>query len=147
MVRVIRVEFSVHSHATEDEHKVIQALMSILPESARDIDVKREKLEGHYSNPIIRFTMTLEGSRAVEFLRRLGEKLDSYDKELLGATLERRYDRKTGRLYLRLGKQEAYLGEIRLVDGDDVVRVVVVFQGTPKLSDIRKFLEEVGLLS
>jgi len=43
---------------------------------------------------------------------------------MLERTLKLRLD-SSGHLYLRLDKQRAYLGEIRVYDGDDVIRVRV----------------------
>lgn len=145
--RVLRVEFAVHAHATEDVDKVLQALMNIVPEELRGrLQVEKVTVEGHYSNPITRITARLEGRDAEEFLRRLAERLGEQDRRILRFMLESRYDEKSGRFYLRLGKQDAYLGEVRFVDGDDVIQMVIVLRGSPRLEKALKLLEELGLL-
>lgn len=147
--KLVRAELSVHVHATEDENKVVQAVRNIV--SSEDIlkasrEVK-EVLEGHYSNPITRIRLEISGENAEKLLSRILKALDEHDKRVLVETLDRRYDEKGGRLYIRLSKQDAYLGEVRLMDGDDVIRIMFVFRGAPSISDIRRFLEELqGLM-
>jgi RNA binding exosome subunit len=148
MTRLVRLELAVHSHATEDEGKVRKAILNLLPASLRQqLKLVREVLEGHYSNPIVRLTATLVGDEAVQALRHLASMLNEYEKKLLASTLEARYDERSGRLYLRLSKQEAYLGRARIYEGDDVVKITVVFQGTPSLSAVRDLLHRLGLIA
>jgi len=145
--RVLRVELAVHAHATEDPARVRQALLNLVPGELRDrVRVEESVVEGHYSNPIHRIVVKLEGRDAEEFLRGLGARLDEGGRRVMRFMLESRYDEKAGRFYLRLGKQDAYLGEVRLVDGDDVIHVVVVLRGAPRLEKALKVLEETGLL-
>jgi len=89
----------------------------------------------------------ISGEDAIKALEYLGSTLDDIEKHALMASLDLRYDRKEGRLYMRFSKQDAFLGRIKLYDGDDVIRVVVVFRGSPKLEDVKRMLEGVGLLS
>ena len=146
--RVLRIEFSVHAHATEDVERVKQALLNLLPEHIRGkVTFSEILVEGHYSNPIRRMTVHISGEDAIKALEYLGSTLDDIEKHALMASLDLRYDRKEGRLYMRFSKQDAFLGRIKLYDGDDVIRVVVVFRGSPKLEDVKRMLEGVGLLS
>ncbi len=147
MTRPVRLELAAHAHATEDEGRVRRALLNLVPPELRGrAELERVVVEGHYSNPIVRLTLRLEGEDAVAALRHLASALDEYEKRLLDATLESRYDGREGRLYVRLSKQEAYLGRVRIFEGDDVVRMVVVFQGAPGVDEVRRALREVGLL-
>lgn len=138
----------MHAHATEDVERVKQALLNLLPDCVRGKAVFSEAVvEGHYSNPIRRMTVHISGEDAIKVLEYLGSKLDDIEKSALMASLDLRYDEKEGRLYMRFSKQDAFLGRVKLYDGDDVVRVVVVFRGSPRLEDVKHILEEVGLLS
>ena len=138
----------MHAHATEDVERVKQALLNLLPDCVREKVVFSEAVvEGHYSNPIRRMTVHISGEDAIKVLEYLGSKLDDIEKSALMASLDLRYDEKEGRLYMRFSKQDAFLGRVKLYDGDDVVRVVVVFRGSPRLEDVKHILEEVGLLS
>ncbi len=145
--RVVRVELAAHAHATESVEKVEKALVNLVPPEARPrVKIVKSVMEGHYSNPITRITAVVEGGDAEALLRHLASMLDEREKAVLEATLESRYDEREGRLYIRLGKQEAYLGKARLLEGDDVVRLVVVFQGSPRLSEVRELLRSLGVL-
>lgn len=122
------VEARVHVHATESREKVLKALLEVFPQELRGfVSVERELLEGHYGNPIEVLTATLS-IRAEEVLKHLISRLSERDGQLLRATLEDRVDR-GGDLYLRISKQEAFLGRIVLEDSDDVVRVRFNFSG------------------
>jgi RNA binding exosome subunit len=145
--RVLRVELAAHAHATEDVGKVREAIMRLIPEEIRGrARVEEARVEGHYSNPITRIVVRLEGRDAEEFLRGLASRLGEQDRRILRFLLESRYDEKAGRFYLRLGKQDAYLGEVRFVDGDDVVHLVIVLRGSPRLDRALRALEELGLV-
>ncbi len=146
--KVLWVELAAHAHATEDVEKVKQAVMSLVPEELRgSARVSVSTVEGHYSNPITRIVVRLEGRAAEELLRSLASRLGESDKKILRFLLESRYDEKAGRFYLRLGKQEAYMGEVRFVDGDDVVHMVIAVRGSPRRERALRLLEELGLLA
>ena len=145
--KVIKVELSAHAHATEDVNKVVKAMLNLLPPNLRrEVEVRKEPLQGHYSNPIIRITIVVEGERAVSVVKHLGSVLDDYDKEIIEASLASRYDRKTGRVFIRFSKQDAYLGRIRVAEGDDVIRMVITVQGTPDVKVVGEALKALGLL-
>jgi len=145
--RVLRLELAVHAHATEDEEAVVKALLNLIPPGLRgSARVSRQRLRGHYMNPITRMTLSLEGKAAEEALRWMGGLMSEGEKELLWMELGQRYDESSGRLYLRFSKQDAYLGRARLGAGDDVVRVVVVFRGSPSIREVEEKLRELGLL-
>ena len=145
--RIVRVELAVHAHATEDPDRVMAAVFNLVPEGLRDrARVESQVLEGHYNNPITRIVVRFEGSDAEELLRSLAGRFEETEKRVLATMVERRYDERAGRLYLRLDKQEAYLGRVRLAEGDDVVHVMVSFRGSPKPGKVLEILRELGLL-
>lgn len=126
-VRSVRLRVSVH--ATEDEEKVVTALLNVIPKELRDrVKIEREEYEGHYGNPILVLTITVEGEDAESVLSYILSRLDSVDKKLLAASLEERVD-KEGSLYFRLSKQDAYQGRLSVYESDDVIRVSVGFRG------------------
>ncbi len=146
MLRIVRVDLTAHAHATEDVNRVRRALLNLLPSELRGkANVSIESLTGHYSNPITRLSLSVVGDDAEKVLHNILSSLSRGDKYALLASLESRYDERSGRLYIRLGKQEAYLGRVRLAEGDDVVRLVVVFQGTPSLEKVVEKLRGLGL--
>ncbi len=125
----VRVELSCFAHATEDEGKVLQALSNVLPERLRGsqrVAITEAKVEGHHGNPIIIVTARVRGQDAAAIFEYILEKLSAEDKAYISSTLKAR--RAGGRLYLRLDKQLAFLGVLRISEGDDVIKVVVHFR-------------------
>ncbi|WP_070807796.1 RNA-binding domain-containing protein [Pyrodictium occultum] len=144
--RVIRVEIAAHAHATEDVERVEQAVLNIVPEGLRGrVKLETRTVEGHYNNPITRIVARIEGRDAEEFVRGLARRLDEQSRRILAMMLENRYDQRQGKFYLRFSKQDAFLGELRLHDGDDVVHVVITLRGSPSPEKALKALEELGL--
>jgi len=144
---VRNIALAVHVHATEDERKVLEALYRLLPEEVRGrARVSKATLEGHHGNPITRIEVVVEGEDAEKTARHIASLLDDTEKRLLDASFETRFDERSGRLFLRFSKQDAYLGRLRIMDGDDVVRVVIGFRGSPSVEKARRYARELGLL-
>ncbi len=127
-----RVEVTATAHATEDLEKVGEAIANVLGiEDLEEIEVSEVK--GHHGNPILYLRLVLKGKKAREAAENIIKKMDEFDFELIKRDLEQRSE--GSKLYLRFDKQRAYLGELSLSSGSDVVRVVIVFKRkvTPEL--------------
>ncbi len=127
------VDISVHIHASESEKKVLKAIKNILPNNIDIVEFKvsRDVFRGHHGNPIVRLELKMRGRRKVrEIYENIFKKLTGLRG---GGWIKERFDDKKNKLYLRLDKQLAYLGEIRLTDGDDVIRVIFSFPGYDKI--------------
>ena len=120
-VNLVReVEVSAFSHATEDEDKVERAMRNLLPEESQEIWLTRRTLKGHHGDPITIVTGKVRTNKgATEVLRRVVQELSSLDQQRLLDESEERLD-DGGNLYIRLDKQKAYLGKVRLVETDPV---------------------------
>ena len=144
-IGVTLLEISVIAHATEDLEKVVEAIKNSVPrelwgELERGMEVS--PLEGHYGNPVTRIVVKLRGKRAEEAMRYIVSKLDRGDFETLIFTLDRRFDGR-GRIYIRLSKQDAYLGKLRVAEGDDVLRIVATIPGARRAEDVEKILRSL----
>jgi len=120
-VKFVReVEVSAFSHATEDEDKVEKAMKNLLPEENRDLWLTRKTLKGYHGDPITIVTGKIRTNKgATGVLRRVVQELSSLDQQRLLDELEERLD-EGGNLYIRLDKQNAYLGKVRLLETDPV---------------------------
>ena len=117
---VREVEVSAFSHATEDEDKVEKAIRNILPEENRDLWLTRRLLKGHHGDPITIVTGKIRRKKgATGVLQRVVRELSSFDQQRLLDESEERLD-DGGNLYIRLDKQIAYRGKVRLVETDPV---------------------------
>lgn len=137
------VEVSAIVHATEVLEKVVRAVRNAVPsdlwpELERSMEIM--DLEGHYGNPLKRIKIRAGGRAAEKLVRHVISRLDRADFEALVLTLHRRLDPKESKLYIRLSKQEAYMGRIRCIDGDDVIRIVITVPGVKGLEDVEKLL-------
>jgi len=121
---VRRMTLEVFSHATESEDRVIEALERLLGVQIGD-RLSKQVLHGYHGNPVLYMRYSSEGGDAQREVEHIISSLDRYDARELRESLDHRVVK--GKLYLRLDKQDAYLGETRLSEQDDVVKVVITF--------------------
>ena len=120
-VNLVReVEISAFSHATEDEDKVEKAITNLLPEENRDLWLTRKTLKGYHGDPITIVAGKIRTKKgATGVLRRVVHELSSLDQQRLLDELEERLD-DGGNFHIRLDKQNAYLGKVRILETDPV---------------------------
>jgi RNA binding exosome subunit len=121
---LLNVHFRVFCHATEDEDKVAQALK--LASGLEDIT--REVTEGYHGNPIIILEAFVKEKRRS---KDLFSKLSEVDLQEILVSLDRRMDDDCN-LYLRLDKQEAYLGNLKMTTSDDAIAIRAKVESYPK---------------
>ena len=115
-------------HATEDPDKVMMALLNAIGR----VDVKTSKTEGQHGNPILILEATLDGMEdIVDFFERLGDD----DLTTLEKTTDSRIDDGCN-LFMRIDKQAALKGDIRLAGGEDVISIRVKVVAYPSRCDI-----------
>ena len=137
---ILNMHFRVFCHATEDETKVDQALKF----ASGAEDITREVTEGYHGNPIVKLEVFIkEKRRSRDFFSRLDEDVI---QELVG-TLEKRVDDDCN-LYLRLDKQEALLGSLKMTTSDDAIAVRAKIESYPKkretaMKSVTEFLESM----
>lgn len=138
------VDLRVFAHATEDPERVLTAVRNVLPsESVDSVLFKRSSLAGHHGNPIVLFEARVKDRRLVQAVfAKLCSGLGLMDKQVLAGEISGHLER--GNLYLRLDKQSAFLGEVRLGSVDPVhVRVHFKKHGTDEVVSVCR---EFGLL-
>jgi len=142
---VAYVDVRFCAHATEDVEKVVKAVQNTLPsDHIEDITFKRSNLEGHYGNPITFFETRIKDKETVRALvENLSVNLSSLDKEELGRTIHRCVDK--GNLYIRLDKQAALQGKIKLVTSDPI-RIRIRFRKS-KIEDVIQICREIGMIT
>jgi RNA-binding protein len=114
------IEIRVFAHATEDTEKVLAAVRHSLPEVlGESVVFKKTALTGHHGNPIVLCEAKLEDRKMLPaVLQRIGSGLTALDKETLDSELKLHLEK--GNLYLRLDKQQAFLGELRFSSNDPI---------------------------
>lgn len=144
--KILHVEVSVISHATESPGKVEQALKNILPQELRSsIQISRQYLSGHHGNDIVTMSYRLKDPEATrDFIKNLAQIILPEEKQRLSLEFDLHLDSE-GKLFLRLDKQAAYLGEPKFRE-EDPIRVKVKFGGAASLEVIASELRRTGLI-
>ena len=109
------VDLRTFCYATEDEKRVEEALRTFLPDGDDEpFEIERVESEGHYGDRILVLSARVENADDIRHvLSRLAD-LESFD-ELIDE-LDERVTENT-ELFLRLDKQAAFAGDVRLGDG------------------------------
>lgn len=132
------LSFRAFAQATEDEEKVARALR--LASGAEGLD--RSVSEGYHGNRIVVLHAEVKAAKRVRgFFRALGVE----DLRRLLDTLDSRVDDDCT-FYLRLDKQEAFLGRLVMLETGDVISVSGKIESYPKrretaMANVRSFLE------
>ena len=124
------VEIFTIIHATEDLNKVVKAIRNIFPEEFTNEPYEKSDLTGHYRNPIVTLRAFIrEKAKEIAFLKNILCRLEADDRAYLSSEFKDHMDSK-GTFYLRLDKQEAFLGRIKL-GFDDTIHIKVRLDLTP----------------
>ena len=115
------IELRTLSHATENPEKVYRAFENVVTsEVLEEAEASKQKLEGHYGNPITLLTLKTRSKPLIrKALENIFSRISSGDRMKLLSELESRVDGE-GNFYLRLDKQEAYLGRLKLQSSDPI---------------------------
>ena len=136
------VDLRTFCYSTEDEKRVEAALRHLLPEA---FDVERTVTEGHYGDRILVLSARVERADEVRtVLSKLGTlaELDRILEELDERVTE------NAELFLRLDKQAAFDGEVRLGDGITLRGKIEAYPATKEnaLENAEAVLEEAASL-
>ncbi len=133
-------------HATEDPEKVAEAIRN-LSLGGMPLGPTLNRAKGHHGNEIVTMVFTIRNAKNVEgFLRNTWKGLSQLDRTEVHSSLTSRIDN-AGTLFLRIDKQEALKGRIRLQDTDPI-KIAISFRTiSPKgdgfVDNIQKKLEEI----
>ncbi len=142
----VSIRLAVHVHATEDEEKVLLSIKNIMPEGV-EINLKKHVYSGYYGNQIIRFEGLISNQKLAKLVFRYI--FSGINGLIYPGWIIERFDKKTNTLFLRLDKQEAYLGKIILGWGDDIIHLAFKFPGFLKIDaeELEKFIEGLRSVS
>lgn len=143
-IPVAFIEIRSFAHATEDPKKVMEATKRIFStDSLEEVEFRRTDLKGHYGNPITLFETKIKEEKTIRgLIDNLFPRISAVDKESLLREIGLHVEK--GSLYLRLDKQAALHGDIKLCTADPI-RVRIRFK-KGGVEDIVKICEEFGML-
>ena len=140
-IPVSRVEIKTFCYPTEDRERVVSAILALLPEDIRDpSEIKGTKLRSVHKFSFEELRMEIRGPRAREVMAWIFSRLPEPDRIEILETLEKRID--GSRLYIRIDKQEAVDGSLRLHRGGigGHIHVVVAFSRAVPIDLISELL-------
>ncbi len=151
-IKLNNIILSVIEHSTEDENKVLQSLCYFIPEKIDDenININSIETEGCFGNPIIIHEIELTKKNAKLTYKHIMNLLKRNERNVskLKKDIDTRLEK--GKIYLRFNKQLAYNNKCVLIDGDDIIRIVIGFNvyGTKnKEEEVKKhILNEINNL-
>jgi len=144
-LHIAYVDIRLCVHATEDLDKVMEAVHNIFPiDHIEDLTFDKSDIEGHYGNPIIFFKTRIKNKEIIKsIVEKLSTNLSSLDKAELSREIKRYVEK--GSLYIRLNKQAAFQGKIKLVKSDPI-RIRIRFKKS-KIEDVIEICQEIGMLT
>jgi len=144
--KAFSVKISTITHATEDPEKVARVIRNLfLGGTSLGFTITRAK--GHHGNEIATSVLMIRNATNAEvFLKNIWSGLSQFDKTEVYSSLASRID-STGTMFLRIDKQAALKGRIRL-ENTDPVKIEISFGTDPSkrnefVDNIRRMLEEI----
>lgn len=144
-IPIAYVDIRLFAHATEDLDKVVEAVKHVIPsDQMEDVVFSRKYVQGHYGNPITLFEAKIKKKETIKALiENLSSNLSELDKETLRKEIHLHVEK--GSLYIRLDKQAALQGRLKLCTSDPI-HIRIRFRKT-KIEDIVKICQEFGMLT
>ncbi len=140
MPRIEKLSIQVLCHATEDAKKVLKAVQNVVGAGAVEkLSKSLETLKGYYGDPvtIMRFFLLEREACEEVFLKILSSLSEAEREEIWRERVKK--GKHGGKLFIRLDKQEAFLGRIRKSDKDPI-RMVIEIRGS--LDSLKEKLEK-----
>ncbi len=144
--RAFSVKISTITHATEDPEKVAQAIRN-LSHGETSLGFIMNRAKGHHGNEIATSALTIRNAKNAErFLKNIWGGLSQLDRTDVSSSLASRTD-SAGTMFLRIDKQDALKGRIRL-ENTDPIKIEISFRTEPSkrnelMDNIRRTLEEI----
>ncbi len=128
-----KIEARAYSRATEISERVSTAICGIFPEDVRqNVSFSEEMAEGQSGDSISIVTGLLDNRNECEIsLDYMLKQMEKKDRRAIKRTLDLRLNNNCV-FFLRIDKQGAFLGKIRLADNADVIRTRIYFRDSPR---------------
>jgi len=121
-----KISFRAFVAATEDEGRVREALAVFVPLDR----ITAVTAEGHFGNEIKILEAVLRRREVAAFLQILREQLSAEDLERLRREIPDRLEGES-HFHLRLDKQAAYKGQVRLTNSKDALDISILVRTYP----------------
>jgi RNA binding exosome subunit len=145
MAFVAKIDARAYSRATEVSERVVKAILNLYPEKFRElVNIETTNVEGQSGHSILIVASRLEDKAGSEMtLDYIFRRLEERDRRSLSNSLLQRIDEKCT-FFVRIDKQAAFLNNIGLAKGPDMISVQIHIRQYPKCKqdDVRAMLED-----
>ncbi|NIQ05406.1 MAG: hypothetical protein GWO20_06665 [Candidatus Korarchaeota archaeon] len=117
------VSISVYKKPTEDEERVLLSVKNTLPDM--NFSIKKETAPSYWGGKIGYFTVRLSKNSAKRVFTKLVKEMEGLHQ----SWIKERLDVENSELYIRVDKQLAFLGTLKLSRGDNVIHFRFSFPG------------------
>jgi len=130
---VNKIEARAYTRATEVQERVTSSVQSVFPENLRQkLVMSRSKAEGQAGDSIQVITAILEGQENCEpVIDYVFEQMDSQSRRAVERSLDIRLDDDCI-FFLRIDKQAAFLGSIKIAGESDLISARFHFKHYPR---------------
>ncbi|MFX1252663.1 MAG: RNA-binding domain-containing protein [Promethearchaeota archaeon] len=137
-IKIQKITLDTYIHETEDPEKVKTAFQALLPPTQGEeeaLNIIEKKIVGHWKNRIISLNVVVSGKKCSEVFQRILKDLPQNQKEKIISKLDSQFNEPKMMLYIRLDKQSLVSGQMRLLEGSDVIHIAIKFLAYGKKSE------------
>lgn len=130
---ISKIEARAYARATEITERVSTAILGIFPEDIRqNVSITEEKTKGQSGDTISILSGLLENRDECEItFDYILKHLEKSDRRAIKRSLDLRLNNNSV-FFLRIDKQEAFLGKMKLANNTDVIRTRFYFRDRPR---------------
>ena len=114
MVNHIEIIIEIIVHATEDTRKIFESILKLF--DIKEEEFVKERLEGHFGNPILLMKTKLGKKRAEEFIKKLVSKISKSEMDEFLQNIEMYFEGSS--LFMRISKEDLVRRSISLQQND-----------------------------
>ncbi|TLX79690.1 MAG: exosome protein [Thaumarchaeota archaeon] len=114
MVNHIEIIIEIIVHATEDTKKIFEPILELF--DIKEEEFVKERLEGHFGNPILLMKTKLGKKRAEEFIKKLVSKISKSQMDEFLQNIEMYFEGSS--LFMRISKEDLVRRSISLQQND-----------------------------
>ena len=147
-IAVVKIELSFSVHATEDIEKNMEIISKLIPQNNFDhANIKQEKLEGGYGNPIEFLQITFTRKKEMDnIIANLASNLDVSEKKKLNSEFHERFNKEKSTFFFRFAKESLYKNKFQISSSTNVIKVALKMRSFVKNVDFRKYMIDRGIL-
>ena len=139
MVNHIEIIIEIIIHATEDTKKIFEPILELF--DIKEEEFVKERLEGHFENPILLVKVKLGKNRAEEFIKKLVSKISKSQMDELLQNIEMYFEGSS--LFMRISKGDLVRRSISLQQ-NDALKIKISTPVYKKNELVRTYLDLLG---